>query len=153
MSWFGGSGPRPMIPALSGIYPQAEQWGYLLLRVVAGAMLIPHGWPKLMAGPAAVAAGAMTRRGIEPAYAVACIAIVLEIVGAACIILGLLTRPVALLLVIEFVIITYSHLTMGGWGVGVQGAEFAFLWLIVFVYILARGGGKYSVDAKLGREF
>ena len=143
---------RPMIPALSGIYPQAEQWGYLLLRVVAGAMLIPHGWPKLMAGPAAIAAGVMTRRGIEPAYAVACIAIVLEIVGAACIILGLLTRPMALLLVVEFVIIAKSHLN-AGWGVGGGGAEFAFLWGIVFVYILARGGGKYSVDAKLGREF
>jgi putative oxidoreductase len=153
MSMFGGSGPRPMIPALSRMYPQAEQWGYLLLRVVAGAMLVPHGWPKLMAGPAAIAAGAMKRRGIEPAYAVALIAIFLEIVGAACIVLGLLTRPVALLLVIEFVIITYSHLTMGGWGVGVQGAEFAFLWMIVFVYILARGGGQYSVDAKLGKEF
>jgi putative oxidoreductase len=135
------------------MYPQAEQWSYLLLRVVAGAMLIPHGWPKVMAGPAAVAAGTMTRRGIEPAYAVALIAIFLEIVGAALIVLGFLTRPVALLLVIEFVIITYSHLTMGGWGVGSGGAEFAFLWLIVFVYILARGGGQYSVDAKLGKEF
>ena len=115
-------------------------------------MLIPHGWPKLMAGPAAIAANVMTRRGIEPAYAVACIAIVLEIVGAACIILGLLTRPIALLLVVEFVIIAKSHLN-AGWGVGGGGAEFAFLWGIVFVYILARGGGKYSVDAKLGREF
>jgi putative oxidoreductase len=132
---------------------QGEPWAYLLLRVVAGAMLIAHGWPKLMAGPAAVAASAMTRRGIEPAYAVACIAIFLELVGAACIILGLLTRPFALLVIIEFVIITYSHLTMGGWGVGGGGAEFAFLWLIVFVYILVRGGGPYSVDAKLGKEF
>lgn len=144
---------KPMISALSGMYPQAEQWGYLLLRVVAGAMLVPHGWPKLMAGPAAVAAGAMKRRGIEPAYTVAVIAIVLEIAGAALMVLGLWTRPVALLLVIEFIIITYSHLTMGGWGVGGGGGEFALLWLIVFVYILARGGGKYSVDAKLGREF
>src|SRR5262245_1402269 len=103
MNLFGGGGPRPMLPGLAKMYPQAEQWGYLLLRVVAGAMLIPHGWPKLMAGPAAIAAGVMTRRGIEPAYAVACIAIFLEIVGAVLIILGLLTRPVALLLVIEFV--------------------------------------------------
>jgi putative oxidoreductase len=142
-----------MLPGLSAMYVQGEPWAYLLLRVVAGAMLIAHGWPKLMAGPAAVAAGAMTRRGIEPAYAVACIAIFLELVGAACIILGLLTRPFALLLIIEFVIITYSHLTMGGWGVGGGGAEFAFLWLIVFVYILVRGGGPYSVDAKLGKEF
>ena len=152
MAWFGGGGPRPMVPALAKMYPQAEQWGYLLLRVVAGAMLIPHGWPKLMAGPAAVAANVMTRRGIEPAYAVACIAIVLELVGAACIILGLLTRPIALLLVIEFLIIVKSHLA-AGWAVGGGGAEYAFLWLIVLVFILARGGGKYSVDAKLGKEF
>ena len=116
-------------------------------------MLIPHGWPKLMAGPAAVAAGAMARRGIEPAYVVACIAIVLEILGAACIISGFLTRPVALLLVIEFVIIVYSHLTMGGWGVGGGGAEFAFLWLIALIYIMVRGGGSCSVDAKLGKEY
>jgi putative oxidoreductase len=141
-----------MIPALSGMYPQAEQWGYLLLRVTAGAMLIAHGWPKLMAGPAAVAAGTMARRGIEPAYAVACIAIFLEIVGAVCIILGFLTRPFALLLVIEFLIIVKSHLN-AGWGVGGGGAEFAFLWLIALLYILARGGGRYSVDAKLGKEF
>ena len=152
MAMFGGGGPRPVIPALSGMYPQAEQWAYLLLRVTAGAMLIPHGWPKLMAGPAAVAAGTMARRGIEPAYAAACIAIFLEIVGAACIILGFLTRPIALLLVIEFAIIVKLHLA-AGWGVGRGGAEFAFLWLIVFVYILTRGGGKYSVDAKLGHEF
>ena len=153
MSMIGGGGPQPLLPGLGRIYPQAEPWAYLLLRVVAGAMLIPHGWPKLMAGPAAVAAGAMTRRGIEPAYAVALIAIFLELVGAACIILGFLTRPIALLLVIEFVIIVYSHATMQGWGAGVNGAEFSFLWLFVFVYILVRGGGSHSVDAKLGKEF
>jgi putative oxidoreductase len=141
-----------MIPALSRYYPQAEEWGYLLLRVTAGAMLIPHGWPKLMAGPAAIAANVMARRGIEPAYLVACIAIFLELVGGVCIMLGLLTRPFALLLVIEFIIIVKSHLN-AGWAVGAGGAEFAFLWLIVLVYILTRGGGKYSVDAKLGKEF
>ena len=152
MAMFGGGSPRPMIAALSRIYPQAEQWSYLLLRVAAGAMLVPHGWPKLMAGPAAVAAGTMTRRGIEPVYAAAWIAIVLETFGAACIVLGFLTRPIALLLVIEFAVIVKSHL-YAGWGVGGGGAEFAFLWLMVFVYILARGSGRYSVDAKFGREF
>lgn len=152
MAIFGGGSPRPTIAALRRIYPQAEQWSYLLLRVAAGAMLVPHGWPKLMAGPAAVAAGTMTRRGIEPVYAAAWIAIVLETVGAVCIVLGFLTRPIALLLVIEFAVIVKSHL-YAGWGVGGGGAEFAFLWLMVFVYILARGGGRYSVDAKFGREF
>jgi putative oxidoreductase len=142
-----------MIPALAGTYATTEPLAYLLLRVVTGAMLIAHGWPKLMAGPAAVAANAMARRGIEPAYVVACIAIFLENVGAICIMIGLLTRLFALLLVIEFLIIVYSHLTMGGWGVGGGGAEFPFLWLIALIYILIRGGGPYSVDAKLGKEF
>jgi len=151
MTIFSTSGPRPMIPALAGTYAKAEPWGYLLLRVVTGAMLIAHGWPKLMAGPAAIAANVMARRGIEPAYVVACIAIFLEIVGAVCIILGLLTRPFAALLVIEFLIIVKSHLN-AGWSVGGGGAEFAFLWLIALIYILIRGGGPYSLDAKLGKE-
>src|SRR4029079_19703746 len=59
MSMFSTSSPRPMIPSLAETYAKAEPWAYVLLRVVAGAMLIPHGWPKVMAGPAAVAAGAM----------------------------------------------------------------------------------------------
>ena len=44
-------------------YPEAVEWVYTLLRVAAGAMLIPHVWPKLMAGPSAIAANVMARRG------------------------------------------------------------------------------------------
>ena len=151
MSLFGASAPRPMIPALGKMYPQAEQWAYLLLRVAAGLMLIPHVWPKLMAGPAAIAANVMVRRGVEPALLAAYIAIIVEVAGAILITLGLFTRAMALLLVVEFIVIVKVH-SVAGWGVGAGGSEFAFLWLLVYVYILARGGGRYSVDAKLGRE-
>lgn len=146
-------GPRPIIPMLGRHYPCAGDWAYLLLRAAAGLMLIPHVWPKLMMGPAALAAGVMTRRGIEPALAAAWITIIFEVAGAILITLGLLTRPMAALLVGEFIVIVISHFKTGGWGVGTQGAEFSFLWLIVFVYILARGGGRFSLDAKIGREF
>jgi putative oxidoreductase len=146
-------GARPMIAGLGRIYPKATELAYLLLRVVAGLMLIPHVWPKLMAGPAAVAANVMVRRGVEPALAAAYTAIIVEVAGAILITLGLFTRPMALLLVIEFIVIVKAHLVGGGWGVSGGGAEFAFLWLIVYVLILARGGGRYSVDAKMGREF
>ena len=47
-------------------YPQAVEWTYALLRVAAGLMLVPHVWPKLMAGPTAIAANVMARRGLEP---------------------------------------------------------------------------------------
>ena len=152
MNLFGASGPRPMFPAVGKMYPQAEQWAYLVLRVAAGLMLIPHVWPKLMAGPAAVAANVMVRRGVEPALAAAYIAIILEVAGAILITLGLFTRLMALLLVLEFIVIVKVH-SVAGWGVSAGGSEFAFLWLLVYVYILARGGGPYSVDAKLKHEF
>jgi putative oxidoreductase len=145
------SNARPVFPALAKYYPQASEWGYLLLRVTAGLMLIPHVWPKLMMGPAALAAGVMTRRGVEPALAAAYIAIILEVAGAICITLGLFTRPIAALLVLEFIVIVKVH-AVAGWGVSAGGAEFALLWLIAFVFIMLRGGGPYSLDAKLGRE-
>lgn len=145
------SNARPVFPALAKYYPQGSEWGYLLLRVTAGLMLIPHVWPKLMMGPAAVAAGVMTRRGVEPALAAAYAVIILEVVGAICITLGLFTRPIALLLVLEFIVIVKVH-AVGGWGVGSGGSEFAFLWLIVYAFIMLRGGGPYSLDAKLGKE-
>ena len=60
-----------MVPAVpdadpTNRYPQAAEWAYVLLRVAAGLMLIPHVWPKLMAGPTAIAANVMARRGLEP---------------------------------------------------------------------------------------
>jgi putative oxidoreductase len=142
---------RPLVPALAKIYPQATEWAYLMLRVVAGLMLIPHVWPKLMAGPSAVAANVMVRRGIEPALVAAWLVIITEVLGAMCITVGFLTRLVAALLIIEFLVIVKVH-SAAGWMAGAQGAEFPFLWLIVYIFILLRGGGPYSVDRKLGWE-
>jgi putative oxidoreductase len=91
------------------------------------------------------------RRGIEPALLAAYLVIITEVLGAICITVGLLTRLVAALLVIEFLVIVNVH-SAAGWMAGAQGAEFPFIWLIVFVFILLRGGGPYSVDRKLGWE-
>jgi putative oxidoreductase len=141
---------KPVIPALGRFYPQAAEWGYLLLRVVAGLLLIPHIWLKVAAGPAAIAANVMARRGVEPALAAAYAAIAVETIGAICVTLGLFTRVAALMMVVEFIVIT-KLLSVAGWTVN-GGGEFPFLWLTVFVFILLRGGGPYSLDAKLGRE-
>lgn len=146
-----GGEPRPLIPALAKYYSCAADWGYVLLRVTAGLMFIPHVWPKLMAGPSAIAANVMVRRGVEPALLAAWIAIILECVAVVCITAGLFTRAVAALLVIEFLVIVKAH-SVAGWGASVQGAEFPFLWLVVLVVILLRGGGPASLDRKLGWE-
>ncbi len=114
-------------------------------------MLIPHGWPKVMAGASAVAANTLSRRGIEPALPLAYLIMFLETIGGIMIAIGLFTRPIALLLVIEFLVIIFVHLPRG-YGVGAGGIEFPLMWGLILLAILLRGGGPWSLDRKLGFE-
>lgn len=62
-----------LIPGLRPFYEWAEPLSWALVRITAGLMIIPHGWPKLMAGVGPVAANALAKRGIEPAEPLAVI--------------------------------------------------------------------------------
>ena len=141
-----------IFPGLGGLYAAAADYTYPLLRVVVGLLLIPHGWPKLMAGASAVAAGALARRGIEPALPLAYLLIFLETAGGVMIAIGLFTRPIAALLVIQFLVIIFKAHMQNGWMASVSGVEFVLLWCICFFIIMLRGGGKYSVDHAIGKE-
>lgn len=70
----------------------------LVLRIVAGAIFIPHGWSKVAGegGPAAFAADVAANYNIPPFLGY--IAAYAELVGAALLIVGLFTRLDALLL-------------------------------------------------------
>jgi putative oxidoreductase len=143
-------------PALGGIYEGLADWAYVLLRITAGLMLLPHAWPKfLVAGAKGVAANTLARRGIEPALPLAILIMFLESVGAICIAIGFLTRPFALLLLIEMLFITFKVQWPNGWFFSAQGggAEFTVMWAALFLIILIRGGGPYSVDRAIGKEF
>jgi uncharacterized membrane protein YphA (DoxX/SURF4 family) len=50
------------------------------------------------------------------------------------------------------VIIFVAHWA-GGWGWNTGGIEFPVMWACLFIVILLRGGGAYSVDKTLGKEF
>ena len=84
---------RLLFPGLRGFYNWAEPISWLLVRLTAGLMIIPHGWPKLMAGIGPTAAGALAKRGIEPAEPLAVVLITLETLGGLCVALGLWRRP------------------------------------------------------------
>lgn len=146
-----GQRPKLVISGLAGFYAWGSEVAYLLLRLAAGLMLIPHVWMKYTFGPQAVAVNVMAKRGVEPALPAAYAVMALETIGVICITLGVLTRPVAVALVIEFIVVVFSHLTMAGWG-GNGGAEFPFLWLLVYLLIAFRGGGRYALDRNLGWE-
>ncbi|MCC6474001.1 MAG: DoxX family protein [Burkholderiales bacterium] len=139
-----------VIPGLRPFYDWAEPLSWALVRISAGLMLIPHGWPKLMAGVGPVAANTLAKRGIEPAEPLAVILIALETLGGACIALGLFTRFFAAAVTIEMTVLVYQHGPKFGWGQG--GYEYPLLWGLVMFAIALHGGGPYSLDRRLGRE-
>ena len=142
--------PRLLIPQLRGFYDRMEPISWLLIRLTAGLMLIPHGWPKLMMGITATANMALVKRGIAPAEPLAVILIAIETLGGLCIALGLFTRFWAAAAVIEMCVIAYHHLPKFGWTA--PGYEYPLFWGLVLLAIALRGGGPYSLDRKIGRE-
>jgi putative oxidoreductase len=142
--------PRLLFPQLRGFYDRVEPISWLLIRLTAGLMIIPHGWPKLMMGVGATANMALVKRGIYPAEPLAVALITLETLGGLCVALGLFTRFWAAAITIEMMVIVYHHLPKFAWGE--RGYEYPLMWGLVMLAIALRGGGPYSLDRKLGRE-
>jgi putative oxidoreductase len=144
--------PKPVVPALGYYYQFTSDLAYVIVRATAGLMLLPHGWPKVFTMGAAGVSNALTRYGIPMPGAFAYLLMVLETIGGVMIAIGLFTRVVAALLVIEFLVIVFVAHWPRGYGVGSGGIEFPMMWGLLFVAILLRGGGPWSVDRKLGWE-
>lgn len=142
--------PKLLFPALRPFYDWAEPVSWAIVRLTAGLMILPHGWPKLVAGIGPTAAGALAKRGIEPAEPLAVILILLETVGGLCVALGLFTRFFATAIAIEMAVIVYQYFPKFGW-TG-PGYEFPLMWGLMMLAIALRGGGPYSLDRKWGCE-
>lgn len=123
--------------------------GLLLVRIVAGAAFILHGWPKIQAPLHWMDAFAP---GQAPPAAQA-LAAVAEFGGGIGLILGLLTPLWSLLLVGTMgVAIGTVHLAQGHPFVGGPGEpsfELAAVYLAVSLLLLLVGPGRLSLDAVL----
>jgi putative oxidoreductase len=139
---------RKFIPALAWYRP-FESFAYALIRFSTGALIVPHGVDRLFySGSRADLGGVL---GSLPASAVG----TFEIVGGVLLALGLLTRPVALLFVIEWIAIAMATPMKPGayWlMLGVTGKYPALVAGLCFAFVL-RGGGHYSLDRRVGKEF
>lgn len=128
---------------------------FLLLRVAAGLIMIPHGWPKLFGTFAPVLAkNVLTPLGLPFPLAVAYGLGTLEIVGGLALAAGFMTRPLALAFAIEMAVITAIVNWPKGWIYSVPGggAEFPALLLVVYVVLLFAGPGRMAADAGLARR-
>lgn len=122
--------------------------GLLILRVGLGAMMIFHGYPKLIGGPDGWAQlGASTKYvGITflPAFW-GLMAAIAEAAGGILILLGLWFRPAAIFLTLNMIVASAMHL---GKGDGLMDASHAIELAFVFAGLIFIGPGKYSIDRK-----
>ena len=121
---------------------------YFLLRVVAGFLfmqsgaVILFGWFGGMPG-ASSPPPLMSQTGIGG---------ILEFFGGILVLLGLFTRPVAFILSGMMAVAYWQfHAPQGGWPLQNQGMP-AVLFCFIFLYIAARGGGDWSLDALIRRK-
>ena len=121
--------------------------GLLVLRVVMGAALMFHGWPKIQ--------NPMQWMGAEapvPGILQACSAVA-EFVGGGALIVGLFTRLFAFMLVINMAVAAgMVHISQGDPFVGKPGErswELAAVYFACALLFLFAGAGKLSLDALL----
>jgi putative oxidoreductase len=119
-----------------------------IVRIGVGLLFMQHGAQKLLGWFGGMGAPGQT---VE-LFSQFGLAGVLELVGGALIVLGLLTRITAFLLSGEMLVaFLQAHLPQGG--VPMQnGGELALLYSAIFLYFVAAGPGRWSLDRMLGWE-
>jgi putative oxidoreductase len=147
--------PRRLIPVLEPLYDRMSDYAYPLIRFATGMIFMPHGAQKLFGlwgGSIAGTAAAFSKLGIEPALPLTWYIALLEFFGGLALAAGLLTRPLAVLFAGFMAVATFQvHMGNGFfWTKG--GFEYPLLLLILSIAIAIRGGGKLSLDRRIGAE-
>ena len=145
---------RPIVPLLQPVYAALAEPAYGLLRLIAGAFLVPHGMWKLfgITGDQAQMVQFFAGIGLHPAMLLVIAVGLIEFLGGILVTLGLLTRPAAFAAAVTTgTAALYFHLP-NGFYVDNGGTEFASLWAVALLFIAVRGGGAISLDRLFGRE-
>jgi putative oxidoreductase len=118
-----------------------------------GIIFVAHGSLKLSFGHAGVA-GYFESLGFPAPVAAAYFIVFLELAGGISLVLGLLTRVFAPALASQMLVALFAAHWANGFFVlpNKLGYEYVLLLGIVLFAIALRGGGPYSLDAKIGKE-
>ncbi|RGE46213.1 DoxX family protein [Comamonas testosteroni] len=105
---FNTSKEKLWISSFAGFYNEfAQPIGWLLLRLLLGGWLLIEGWPKLMNPMGQVAFVEMI--GFHPGWFFSPLLAVMQVVGGICLVLGLLTRPMALANAVMLMVTVWFH--------------------------------------------
>ncbi|MBD9466173.1 DoxX family protein [Pseudomonas sp. Pdm06] len=126
-----------------------------MLRFAFGVVMFTHGLPKAlgishgsMADPMAGSINLIQNvMGLPFAAQWAVLVMLLETVGAVMLAVGLWARPVAFMMAVQMVAISYALGPTWPWID--RGIEFPVLMGFLALYIAVRGSGHFAVDRKL----
>jgi putative oxidoreductase len=144
---------RLIVPSMAGVYQCFAPYSYAFMRFVTGAILVPHGIQKVFDAPIDRFTTNIGGKGIPFAEVLAYLVFFTESVGAICLAIGLFTRIAAAMVGIQMFVIVFMFQWLYGYFWTSRGYEFALMWALLCAAIWFRGGGRYSVDQYIGKEF
>ena len=126
-----------------------------MIRIITGLLLMPHGAQKLF--------GFFGGRGVDETgtYLVTVYSLppvlstalgIIEFVGGAFLVVGFATRLAAVCVSVMMAIIITEVNWENGFFWSDGGFEYPLLWGVLGLYFAIRGGGKFSLDRRLGAE-
>jgi putative oxidoreductase len=142
-----------IFPGLAGFYNGVSPLSYAIMRFATGAILVPHGVQKILNVPIDKFAQNIAAKGLPFPELLSYLTYFAESVAPACLAIGLFTRIAAAVVGIEMLVIVFVFQWQFGYFWTNRGYEFALLWAVLCIAIFFKGGGRYSVDRLIGREF
>jgi putative oxidoreductase len=137
---------QKIVPSLVWYRP-FEPFAYAFIRFCTGAILLSHGAARVFYGRSVAELGLL--KSLSPSAIGS-----FELFAGALLAIGLVTRPVALLLAVEWLFIAVAVPVPAGRSWIMLGATPhypAMVAAMCFAFMLG-GGGWYSLDRSLGRE-
>jgi len=128
----------------------------LPLRLIAGIIFAAHGAQKLFAwfgGYGLSGTGQwMESIGLTPGYVMALMAGSAEFFGGLLLIIGLLTRPAALVLAFTMLVAIFSVHFENGLFMSNNGYEFGLALFAISISLMFQGGGRLALDNVISRK-
>lgn len=140
---------RLIVPQLQPVYAAGYETVETVLRVLAGVLLVTHGYGKIINPFGAV--GMVESLGFYPGIFWSPLLSATEFFGGILVAIGLFTRPASFAAMIVLLVTVYFHGIVRAEGLG--GAEKSILWAAIFLFFAFRGGNRQSVDARLRKVF
>ncbi len=131
-------------------------FGSLVLRVPTGITLAAHGAQKLFGwfgGYGLEGTGQwMASIGLEPGFLMALLAGSAEFFGGLALLIGLLTRPAAVVTAFAMLVAIFSVHIGNGLFMSNNGYEYALALFAITTALAIQGGGRFSLDNLLSKR-